>query len=72
MLSSNRFKDIVKKSIWKFIDIFPSQVLNFLSIFTAHGKIIADYNKSIERISHLLYRNVIVERLFSHLYFHWF
>ena len=31
-------------------------------IFTEHGKIIADYTKSIERIS-LFCRNVIVERL---------
>ena len=54
---------LVKKSIWKFIDIFPDQVLNFLNIFTEHGKIIADYTKSIERISQLLYGNVIVERL---------
>ena len=54
---------LVKKSIWKFIDIFPNQVLNFLNIFTEHRKIIADYTKSIERISQLLCRNVIVERL---------
>ena len=25
----------------KFIDIFPNHVLNFLNIFTEHGKIIA-------------------------------
>ena len=63
LLLSNLFKNIVKKSIWKFIDIFPNQVLNFLNIFTEHGKIIADYTKSIERISQMLCRNVIVERL---------
>ena len=51
LLLSNRFKNIFKKSIWTFIDIFPNQVLNFLSIFTEHGKIVADYTKSIERIS---------------------
>ena len=63
---SNHFKNIIKKSIWRFTDIFefPYQVLNFLDIFTEHGKIIADYTKSIERISQLLCtcRNVIVER----------
>ena len=53
----------VKKSIWKFIDIFPNQDLNFLNIFTEHGKITADYTKSIEKNSQLLCRNVIVERL---------
>ena len=51
----------VKKSIWKFTDIFSNQVLNFLNIFTERGKIIADYTKSIERISQLLCGNVIVE-----------
>ena len=45
---SNLCKNIVKKLIWKFIDIFPNQVLNFLNIFTEHGKIIADYTKTIE------------------------
>ena len=54
---------MVKKSIWKFVDIFSNQVLNFLNIFTEHGKIIADYTKSIERISQMLCRSVIVERL---------
>ena len=49
-LFSNLCKNIVKKLIWKFIDIFLNQVLNFLNIFTEHGKIIADYTKSIERI----------------------
>ena len=63
LLLSNCFKNIVKKSIWKFIDIFPNQVLNFLRIFTKHEKIIADYTKSIERISQLLCRNVIIEGL---------
>ena len=53
----------VKRSIWKFIDIFPNQVLSCFNIFTELGKIIADYTKSIERISQLLCRNVIVERL---------
>ena len=51
------------KSIWKFIDIFPDQVFNFLNVFTEHGKIITDYTKSIERISQLVCRNVIAERL---------
>ena len=60
---NNLYEKIVKKSIWKFIDIFPSQILNFLNIFTEHGKIIADYTKRIERISQLLCWNVIVERL---------
>ena len=60
---SNPCNNMVKKSIWKFIDIFPNQVLNFLNIFIEHGKIIADYVKSMERISKLLCRNVIVERL---------
>ena len=46
---SNLCENIVKKSIWKFIDIFPNQVLNFLNIFTEHGKIIADYAKSIKK-----------------------
>ena len=63
LLLSDLDKNIVKKLIWKFIDIFPNQVLNFLNIFTQHGKIIADYTKSIERISQLLCRNVIVEGL---------
>ena len=35
---SNLCKNIVKKSIWKFTDIFPNQVLNFLNIFTEPGK----------------------------------
>ena len=45
-------KNIVKKLIWKFIDIhvFPNQVPNLLNSFTGHGKIIADYTNSIERI----------------------
>ena len=63
LLLSNLRKSIVKKSIWKLIDIFPNQVLNFLYIFTEHGKIIADYTKSIERIPQLLCSSVIVERL---------
>ena len=54
---------MVKKLIWKFIDTFPNQVLNFLNVFTEHGKIIADYATSIERISLLLCGNVIVEPL---------
>ena len=61
LLLSYLCKNIVKKLIWKFIDIFPNQVLNFLNIFNEHGKIIADYSKSIERSSKLLCRNVIVE-----------
>ena len=60
---SNLCKNIVKKSIWKFTDIFPNQVLNFLNVFTEHGKIVADYTTSIERISQLLCGNVIVELL---------
>ena len=63
LLLSNLYKNIVKNSIWKFIDIFPNQILNFLNIFTEHGKIIADYTKSIERMLQLLCRNVFVERL---------
>ena len=63
LLLSYLCDDIGKKLIWKFIDIFPNKVLKFLNIFTEHGKIIADYTKSIERISHLLCRNVIEERL---------
>ena len=63
LLLSNLCKNIVKKSIWKFIDIFLNKVLNFLNILNEHGKIIANYTKSIERISQLLCRNVIVELL---------
>ena len=63
LLLSNICKNIVKKSIWRFIDIFPNQVLNFLNIFFEHGKIIADHIKSTESISQLLCRNLIVERL---------
>ena len=62
LLLSNLCKHIVKKSIWKFIHIFPNQVLNFLNIFTEHGKIIADYTKSIEKVSQLLCRNVVIGR----------
>ena len=58
---SNLCENIVKKSIRKFTDIF----LNFLNIFTEHGKIIADYTKRIDRISQLLCRTVIVERLYK-------
>ena len=54
---------VVKQLIWKFIDIFPKQALNFLNIFIEHGKIIANHTKSINRISQLLCRNVIVEQL---------
>ena len=54
---------ILKRSIWKFIDLFPNQVLNFLNVFTEHGKIIADYTTNIERFSQLLFGNVFVERL---------
>ena len=46
LLLSTLCKNIVKKSIWKFIDIFLNQVLNFFNIFTEHGKIITDYTKS--------------------------
>ena len=62
LLLSNLCKNIVKKLIWKFADIFPNQVLNFLNIFTENRKIIADHTKCIERSSKLLCRNVIVER----------
>ena len=65
LLLSNLCKKIVKKLIWKFIDIFPNQVLNFLNTFTEHEKIIAYYTKGIERISQLLCRNVIEEQLSS-------
>ena len=64
LLLSNLCKNIVKKLILKFIDIFLNQVLNFLNIFTEHGKIIADYTKSIERISQLFCGKVIVEGLY--------
>ena len=63
LLLSNLCKNIAKKSIWKFIDIFPNQALNFLNIFTERGKVISDYTKSVERISQPFYcfcRNVIV------------
>ena len=63
LLLSNLCKNIVKKLIWKFIDIFLNQVLNFLNIFTEHGKIIADYTKSTKRISQLFCGKVIVEQL---------
>ena len=63
LLLNNICKNIVMKLIWKFTDIFSNQVPNFLNIFTEHGKIIADYTKSIERISQLFCRNLIVERL---------
>ena len=49
LLLSNLCKNIVKKLIWKVIDIFPNQVLNFVNIFIEHGKIIVDNTKSIER-----------------------
>ena len=61
LLLSNLCKNVVKKLIWKFIDTFLNQVLNVLNIFTEHGYIIADYAKSIEKISQLLCGNVIVE-----------
>ena len=57
LLLSNLYKNIVKKLIWKSIDIVPNQILNFLNIFTEHGKIIADYTESKERSSKLLYMN---------------
>ena len=65
LLLSNLCKNIVKKSIWKFIDIhvFPNPVLNFLNVITEHGKIIADYTTSTERISQLLCGNIVVEQL---------
>ena len=62
LLLGNICKNIVEKLNLKFIDIFPNQVLNFLNIFTEHGKIIAYYIKSIERISQVLCRNIVVER----------
>ena len=61
LLLSNPCENIVKKSIWKFLDLFPNQFHNFLNILTGHGKIIADYTKSTERTSQMLCRNVIVE-----------
>ena len=61
LLLSNLCENMDKKLIWKFTDIFTNQVLNFLYIFTKHGKIIADYTKSIEGSSKLLCRDVIVE-----------
>ena len=63
LLLSNLSNNIGKKLIWRFVDIFQNQVLNFLDIFTEHGKIIASYTKNIERTSKMLCRNVIVERL---------
>ena len=54
---------VVKKLIWKFIDIFPNQFLNFLNMFSEQGKINADNTKNSERISQLLCRNIIVEQL---------
>ena len=63
LLLSNLCKNTVKKLIWKFIDLYPNQVFNFLNIFCEHEKKIADYTKSIERISQLLCRNVVVEKL---------
>ena len=63
-LLSNFCKNIYRQEVdLEVHDIFSKQVLNFLDIFTEHGKIIADYTKSIERISQRLCRNVIVERL---------
>ena len=61
LLGSSLCKKVVKKFIWKFIDIFPNQVLKFSNIFTELEKIIAYYTKSIERNSKLLCRNVIVK-----------
>ena len=46
LLLSNLCKNIVKKLIWKLIDTFLNQVLNFLNIVTEHGKIIAEYTKN--------------------------
>ena len=63
LLLSNLCKNIVKKWIRKFINIFSNKVLNCLDIFIEHWKIIADYTKSIERSSKPLCTNVIVERL---------
>ena len=58
LLLSNLCKNIVRKSMWKLIDTFPNQVLNFLNTFTDHGKN-ADYTKSIERISQCYHRATI-------------
>ena len=60
LLLSNPCKNIVKKWIWKFIDIFLNQVLNFLDIFTEQGNNCRLY-ESIERSSKLLCKNVIIE-----------
>ena len=46
LLLCNLGKNIVKKLIWKLIDIIPNQVLNFLNILTENGKIIADYTNA--------------------------
>ena len=48
LLLINLYKNIVKKLILKFIDIFLNQVLNFLNIFTEHGKIIC-YEPGVTR-----------------------
>ena len=62
LLLSNLYKDIVKKLILKFVDIFPNHLPNSLNIFTELGKLIADYTKSIERSSNLLCRNFILSK----------
>ena len=46
----------------------PNQVLNFLNIFTEHGKIIADYTKSMKRISQLLCYKAVVKFFQCFLY----
>ena len=48
----------MKKLIWKFIDTIPNLVIQFLNSFTKHGKIIANYVKSIEISSKLLCRTL--------------
>ena len=63
LLWSNLCKNIVQKLIWKLIDIFPNQVLNFFSIFIEHGQITAYDTNSVERSSKLLCGNVIIERI---------
>ena len=58
LLLSNLCKNIVKKLVWKFIDIFLNQVLNFLNIFTGHGKIIADYRTEQNR-TELYFKSIL-------------
>ena len=47
-------KNIVKKSIWKFIGIFPDQVLNFLNVFSELGKIQKKHRNNFTTVGMLL------------------